>query len=221
MLWTWRWRAFHLLRSCHILCPISIWQYERQTYFPCAAFGPVQWSRLLWCRGRKKLWVQKKGSEGKARLTSCRETDRVRMHWFQLKAVEAVIQKPQSMGQSSHTKELLYLFKCGGTWVFLALTVLYSSTKTTAFSKVVCCQHFATHMVLTPTCFAPPPPLRTGVFPAKRYLWPRKLGIIILNSRGLPFPFCIYCCTAGSIRISIPIDWDQCVCFGKHSYMLW
>ena len=57
----------------------------------------VQWSRLLWCRGRKKLWVQKKGSEGKARLTSCRETDRVRMHWFQLKAIEAVIQKSQSI----------------------------------------------------------------------------------------------------------------------------
>ena len=41
--------------------------------------------------------MQKKGSEGKARLTSCRESDRVRMHWFQLKAVEAVIQKPQSI----------------------------------------------------------------------------------------------------------------------------
>ena len=30
-------------------------------------------------------------------MTSCRESDRVRMHWFQLKVVEAVIQKPQSM----------------------------------------------------------------------------------------------------------------------------
>ena len=120
----------------------------------------VQWSRLLWCRGRKKLWVQKKGSEGKARLTSCRETDRVRMHWFQLKAVEAVIHKPQSMGQSSHTKELLYLFKCGGTWVFLALTVLYSSTKTPAFPKVVCCQHFTTWFLLQHVL---PPCLHYGV----------------------------------------------------------
>ena len=58
--------------------------------------------------------MQKKGLEGKARLTSCRESDRVRMHWFQLKVVEAVNQKPQSMGQSSNTKELSDLFESGG-----------------------------------------------------------------------------------------------------------
>ena len=170
-----------------------------------------QWSRLLWCRGRKKLWVQKKGSEGKARLTSCRESDRIRMHWFKLKVVEAVIQKPQSMHGRKFKYQRAFVFvqmwwrvnvSCFNSFVFINEDHRFLQ------SRMLSTFH---HMVLAPTCFAPLPPLRTGVFPAKRYLWPRKLGIIILNSRGLPFPFCIWCCPAGSIRISIPRDWDLCL----------
>ena len=152
----------------------------------------VQWSRLLWCRGRKKLWVQKRlgGESSFDQLSRDRSSPHALV--FSIKSGYGGHSETSiNMEQSSNTKEFSHLFKFGGTWVFLALTVLYSSTKTPAFPKVVCCQHFTTHMVLTRTCFAPLPPLRSGVFPAKRYLWPRKLGIIILNSRGLPFPFCI------------------------------
>ena len=158
MLWTRRWRV---LRSCHKLCAISIWQYERQTFFPCAAFGPVQWSGLLWCRGRKNSECRKKDWRGKLVWPVVARAIESACTGFNYKLLKLSFRNlNQCMGESSNTKELSYLFESGGAWVFLALTVLYSSTKTTAFSKVVCCQHFATWFLLQHVL---PPCLHYGV----------------------------------------------------------